>query len=544
MIRWAIFSTLASGIIYGCYCLLLRSDRWLMVSRSMLVCSLLFSLLLPLLRIPDLSHWPLTDSPLYTTMYLAPVNIMPPDGATEPASNNISAFLPAVLYLAGVALMLAMLATDIVRTVLKLYRLPVRRHGRLRLHLIDDNSEPCSFFNHIVIGTRAMSRNEILCILAHEGAHLRMWHSWDVLAMRLMCCASWFNPFSWLMLNELRAVHEYQADEAALGSCSRKAYIGLLYRQATGFGYGHITNNFQSINIKKRITMMKRKKTRFGAWKTLALLPVAALLMAFGSRTDAGQATTETGHGRTLLEISYSKQGGLKLPLVGFGYLNCHSKLDLDADGAFRGNVSCSGEGWGTSWHNWELSDFTTSKGRAKGKVLNRMEKRMLKEIDRQIEKGVASGSLSRKTKVKTDEGRVGIVFTAIWQHGTPMGDAEILFTVKEEGANDIKVNEHPLVETSPEFPGGVEALYRYMAENIRYPEQAKIDGVQGRVFVRFVIDTDGSVKDAKVLRGIGSGCDEEALRVVNAMPKWRPGTVDGKPVRAEYNLPINFQLK
>lgn len=543
MIRWAIFSTLASGILYGCYCLLLRRDRWLMVSRSMLVCSLLFSLLLPLLRIPDLSHWPLTDSPLYTTMYLAPANIMPPDGVTEPASTNISAFLPAVLYLAGVALMLAMLATDIVRTVLKLYRLPVRRHGRLRLHLIDDNSEPCSFFNHIVIGTRAMSRNEILCILAHEGAHLRMWHSWDVLAMRLMCCASWFNPFSWLMLNELRAVHEYQADEAALGSCSRKAYIGLLYRQATGFGYGHITNNFQSINLKKRITMMKRKKTRFGAWKMLVLLPVAALLMAFGSRIDAGQTTTDVGQGRTILEINYSKQGGMKMPFIGLGYRNCHSKLDLEADGAFRGNVSCSGEGWGTSWHNWELSDFMTSKGRANGKVLNRMEKSLLRSVDRQIKHGVANGSLSRKAKVRADEGRVDVVFTAAWQNGTPTGDAEILFTVKEDGATVISANEHPLAETLPEFPGGVEALYKYLAENIKYPEQAKKDGVQGRVFVRFVVEADGTVAEAEVLRGIGGGCDEEALRVVNAMPKWKPGTVDGKPVRTQYNLPITFRL-
>ena len=98
--------------------------------------------------------------------------------------------------------------------------------------------------------------------------------------------------------------------------------------------------------------------------------------------------------------------------------------------------------------------------------------------------------------------------------------------------------------EDSPEFVGGMEALSQYIADNIRYPEQAKRDNTQGRVFVRFVVEPDGSVADAEVLRGIGSGCDEEALRVVNAMPKWKPGRVNGNPVRVQYTLPITFKLQ
>ena len=100
------------------------------------------------------------------------------------------------------------------------------------------------------------------------------------------------------------------------------------------------------------------------------------------------------------------------------------------------------------------------------------------------------------------------------------------------------------MAEVDPEFPGGVEALYKYLAQNIHYPEQAKKEQIQGRVFVNFVVGKDGSITDAVVKRGIGGGCDEEALRVVNAMPKWTPGKVRGENVRVNYYLPINFKLR
>lgn len=100
------------------------------------------------------------------------------------------------------------------------------------------------------------------------------------------------------------------------------------------------------------------------------------------------------------------------------------------------------------------------------------------------------------------------------------------------------------VVESMPEFPGGEPALYKYLAENIKYPQMAKESGIQGRVFVTFVVERDGSVTDVRVLRGIGGGCDEEAIRVVKAMPKWSPGKQRGKPVRVQYNLPVKFTLQ
>ena len=100
------------------------------------------------------------------------------------------------------------------------------------------------------------------------------------------------------------------------------------------------------------------------------------------------------------------------------------------------------------------------------------------------------------------------------------------------------------VVDQMPEFPGGVEALMQYLGSNIKYPEQAKRDSIQGRVFVQFVVEKDGSVSGAKILRGIGGGCDEEALRVISSMPNWQPGLDENdEPVRVEYNIPIKYAL-
>jgi TonB family protein len=99
------------------------------------------------------------------------------------------------------------------------------------------------------------------------------------------------------------------------------------------------------------------------------------------------------------------------------------------------------------------------------------------------------------------------------------------------------------VVENPPAFKGGQDAMVKYLIENVKYPDDAKKNNVQGTVIVEFIVKSDGSVKNARIVRGIGSGCDEEALRVVKQMPKWNPGTMRGKAVNVAFNLPIKFQL-
>lgn len=99
------------------------------------------------------------------------------------------------------------------------------------------------------------------------------------------------------------------------------------------------------------------------------------------------------------------------------------------------------------------------------------------------------------------------------------------------------------VVEEMPEFPGGRDELFKYVASEVKYPEEAKKKGIQGRVFVTYVVEKDGSISNVTLLRGVEKSLDAEALRVIKGMPKWTPGKQKGKPVRVQFNLPIHFTL-
>ncbi|MFN3529509.1 MAG: energy transducer TonB [Bacteroidia bacterium] len=111
-----------------------------------------------------------------------------------------------------------------------------------------------------------------------------------------------------------------------------------------------------------------------------------------------------------------------------------------------------------------------------------------------------------------------------------------------EEGPSEPEI--FTIVEEMPSFPGGDQALLEYMAKNTKYPPLARENGLQGIVVVTFVVDEKGNINNVQVLRGIGGGCDEEAIRVVKSMPPWKPGKQRGLPVRVQYNLPFRFTLR
>lgn len=417
-----LFSTLAAGLLYGLYCLTLRRDRWLQLNLWYLLVAIGFSMVFPSIKLPD-GLGQASQSVASVEEYLVTMNEVEISAITAPRTLGVMVDL----YLVGVALCAVYLLFQLAAQVVIVIKLR-RKHKVYRasdgfdiprgaaLVLLDDDTAPYSFFNHIVVGTRGLNDDEVRCILAHESLHVRQGHSVDLLFARLLCCLMWFNPFAWLIIREIRAVHEFLADAASIGACGREGYLHLLYRQVTGTGYGHITNNFKSINLKKRIVMMNKTKTRFGAWKAVAALPVAALLMMVGCKQGAPENTVAEEEAAVVNEATVEP-----------------------------------------------------------------------------------------------------IIFT-----------------------NDSM----PEGLVAPEFPDGAEALYKYIAENIHYPEQAKADGIEGRVLIRFVVMNDGSVANIEVAKGIGGGCDEEAVRVVKGMPKWKPAIYEGKAVNVQYCIPINFKLK
>ena len=139
------------------------------------------------------------------------------------------------------------------------------------------------------------------------------------------------------------------------------------------------------------------------------------------------------------------------------------------------------------------------------------------------------------------DEKRENEVKTSDLNDESQKNDAPV---VPEDEEEEEEKTIFTVVESAPSFPGGDEALYKYLAENIKYPQLARDNGFQGKVYLTFVVERDGSITDIKVLRDIGGGCGAEATRVVKSMPKWTPGKQRGKAVRVQFNLPVNFKLK
>jgi protein TonB len=140
--------------------------------------------------------------------------------------------------------------------------------------------------------------------------------------------------------------------------------------------------------------------------------------------------------------------------------------------------------------------------------------------------------------EVKIEE-KIEVNFDVDVKETTVIKEIVISEVVVEEKADAI----FDVVETQPNPPGGMSGWNKYLSENLKYPTQARRMGVEGSVILVFVINTDGSIQDVEVLRGIGGGCDEEAIKIVKNAPKWEPGKQRGRPVRTRMRLPIRFKL-
>jgi len=125
--------------------------------------------------------------------------------------------------------------------------------------------------------------------------------------------------------------------------------------------------------------------------------------------------------------------------------------------------------------------------------------------------------------------------------HALPSGQQAGEKSPGTKAPSNPDTNVYSVVDKVPSFPGGQDACTKFILKNIRYPEEALKNGIKGTVFVTFIVKTDGTVTDVKIMRGIGGGCDEESLRVVSMMPKWIPGSIKGKPVNVAFVLPIKY---
>ena len=437
---------------YLVYKLLLSRETFFGFNRAVLLGMAAVSLLLPLV------HFTVEDAPAAAGGFVVVEDIVMQAVAEDaPAFTVTVAQVCFLIYVAGVAFFLC-------REVWSLFSLRrmirggrhVSTDGGVNVVVVSGDVSPFSWMGNIVISEKDYADSPEY-ILVHERAHVAARHSVDILLCDLLIVFQWFNPAAWLLKAELQCVHEYEADSRVLASgVNASDYQLLLIRKAVGDKLFSMANNLNQSSLKKRITMMLKKKSNpWSRARMLVAVPVAAVAVVA----------------------------------------------------------------------------FATPKAESLSNEIKNESNALVSRVVPAVKSQVAEVSSAASDMAVTSAAPVKVEAGA-----QPVADA----SVAAVPGDDDKVFD--VVEQQPEFPGGQAALMNFLRETIKYPAEAAKNGIEGRVIVRFVIGSDGTVGNVEIVRGVDPQLDAEAVRVINAMPKWTPGKQYGKPVAVRYTIPVTFR--
>jgi len=461
VVNFIIESGVSLSLLALIYILFLRKETFFRTNRLFLLGSVLFSVVLPMLRLRVFAPKPVMLSEITVTPYrnmLESITVYGHGFAGQIEKTVLSAQMLIYIYLAGVVVLFGLFVFRITQILLKINNNRVEQGLGFKLVLLDNEAAPFSFLGYVFVSRNLLNDAGYSRMLAHELEHVRQGHSFDVIVLEILTAFQWFNPFIWLLRRAIRENHEFLADQAVLNSgTNRGEYKQLLLNQFIG-GQLVIANNFNYSLIKNRIKMMSKiKSSKLATTKTvIGILVAVALIIAFACEQKES--------------VKMEKQATLSI--------------------SDEGKIQISGSKETIE----KLKSLTSDTG-----------------IDIMID---SLGNAVMVKKARVNEQLI---------------DGEQVFFVVEE---------------KPEYPGGEQALRQYIATAVKYPDDAVKKGIQGKVYVTFVIGTDGNVRDAKIARGVDPSLDAEALRVVGNLNGWKPGKRKGIPVNVSYTVPINFKLE
>jgi TonB family protein len=549
MLTYLFQVTVCLAAFYMLYLCLLSRETFFGINRWYLLGTLLLSLSLPLLSfLPGLlSHQP----EIMVSYSLEPVVV----GFGEMSGSlGVSSGSPwwmialLVLYWSGVCVMLGRCAMRI----FSIRRIYMHRTSAQ----LDDNHTivystevylPFSFFRWIFLPVdHRFTAKELDEILAHESAHVRAWHSIDILLIELACILLWPSPVIYFYRKSLRRIHEYLADAAVLQDASLQHYGRLLLAQASPRMQLALAHQFFHAQLKHRILMMTKDKSRkISILKYATLLPVVAgILVLFAFRQsntipDNGPMPflTDTVPGSGLIfkvvEEMPRYPGCEDSGLAGSDLDKCAQRLMLE--------------------HIYHELQYPVSAKEAG------IQGRSIVQFVVRYDGTITDAVIVRSIGYGTDKEVLRVVNTMPkWRPGHQQGKAvDVQFTLPVQFKLDHPSEVYAVVEEMPRFPGceasglsgeqlnacASDHLIRFVQAHMRYPEAAVKAGVEGKVVAQFVIRADGSIDSPKIVRTIGHGTDEVVIDIIKAMPQWRPGYKGGKAVDVEFHLPVVFKL-
>lgn len=467
------------------------------------------------------------------------------------------------------------------------------------LIITETDTAPFSWMKYIVI-SREDYESGYSQILTHEKAHIALRHSWDILFVDMITALQWFNPAIWMLEADLRALHEFEADDAVLRSGANiKEYQYLLIRKAVSKSGYSVANSFNHSTLKARITMMLNKKSsRMSAWKALYVIPLVGISLAATAETKVDyiyekpevQSDT-TGHKVIELrgyhkeddEKSWRKTNAREMVImtdekaktVTIKYLN--SKFESE-EKVFTG-IDFNNDVWLTnsSVITKDLADkmlkqdevVYASRYLDNGKKVNvvllpTLEANVVKleELEPKplyVVDGIPMDNKFNIESIKPEEIKEITVLKddkSAGKYGEAGKNGVIEITLKKGDANeqkpvpDIYINGKKAipfqqVAQKPGFNGGdANEFSKYVAQNVVYPENCRQSKIEGRVTIEFTVTETGKVADIKILRSVNDDLDREAVRVIAQSPLWTPGRDEnGKVVPVKYTFPVIFKL-
>lgn len=529
----------AIALFYAFYRLFFYKDTFFAWRRTALMCFFAVSAAVPLFNIQT---WIVQQEPMVAMADLYAAVVLPEITLTPQSQMDWKQLLVqgiGIVYWLAVALLALRFVVQLAGIFRLARRCPVQEIDGTTVHLLPHAEGPFSFFRWIFVCPGAHSREELNEILTHERTHVCQWHSVDVLVGELACIVCWFNPFAWLMKREIRTNLEYMADEKVLetGYDSRTYQyhlLGLSHHKAAATIY----NSFNVLPLKRRITMMNKRRTReIGRTKYLMFLPLAALLMIVSNIEAVARATQKIAS-EVIESVKPDETAAVQSQSQSQGTVTTQSQTALTQPQQGK-------------------PEKVTYKGKLTDEAGNPLGDVQI-ITDRKFQSTtVSTANTDGEFRVETSS-EAGIIFEYTGKDGRKLmrgyradelakmdpDNLVIVLIPVVSSPHEADPNVFEVVEKMPEFPnGGMPGLMKYLSDNIRYPEAAKVAGIQGRITVVFVVDKDGSITNVETLRGVDAELDKEAIRVISSMPKWIPGMQKGKAVKVRYTVPVMFRL-
>ncbi|HEV7346812.1 TonB family protein [Telluribacter sp.] len=529
-------------LLYACYWLLLRQHTFFRWNRAYLLGALLVSFGLPLVQYPEAA--PVMPQAVYVVAAVPAVVISPEAGAASTASFPDWTQWVWAVYALGVLYM----SIRLYRYLRNLFSF-IRQGESIELDsctlvLINTNQigsfqiGSFSFLKWVVI-SRSDYEHHFDTILNHELVHVQQRHSLDVLLVEVLRVLFWFNPVLILYKQSLQQVHEYLADQQAP---NRDRYAEFLVAYALDTPVAVLTNHFfNSSLLKDRIKMLyKNRNSRWSLGKYLTILPLLGLVLMLSAAHERLSNSLEEG--TSPISISAGTPADTPLP-------NLENTPPLISEQEEKTTIK------GTVLNaqtNQPLPGATVvTVGSTTGTTTGPAGQFELKEVP--LNSSLAVSYIGYETQQVKVTKKNQVLRVALKRQEQKLDELVIVSyptaqikaspadtTIPQNG--DAKV--FTVVEQMPEFPGGLQEMYKYLARNIKYPSEAKDERVQGKVLVSFIVSERGAIRQPKITKGLGAGIDEEALRVVLTMPSWKPAKQNGQPVPVMYTLPIQFTIE